>query len=370
MRETIKIILRPILGVALLAYILSAFDTVAPEICDITKPWLIGRPPYITSRAVEVAKSIMAFPSFFALVYQLEFFADASPYSDRLKRFFGMLLTPKLLLWALVTALYFAFAPSSALSFFFNAVDFAPPLTRAAVACLMLATAYCAAVLGLRKSLTATNANQKKGNEFVSVLLLCISLPMAVYVIVWMLMPIGYNWGIVLAEIWLLLVIMIALVSGIRILLSVGARRRLFKQLYAAAAENGFEVQMNGDKYRSLFRDTDGESFSVSMKDGTVHCKLLPTKRKYTLMMRTDGSYGRVYNISLPRVGVLCSWERMHKYGFEADGRKVLIISPCVSRVSGHYVNRIAELDNGDKVGEYTVYTAKGFVNALSRGCI
>ena len=56
------------------------------------------------------------------------------------------------------------------------------------------------------------------------------------------------------------------------------------------------------------------------------------------------------------------------RYDFEGRGKKVLIILPTPKRVIHAEGGRSLEI--GDKVGEYTVYTATAFLNALERDCL
>lgn len=370
MRNVLKCIRNAALGILLFLVISQWMNESIPAVYDITQPWNISRPPYITTFIVELSKSVIAVFVYMMTVYQIEFFDNATQYSGRLKSFFGMIATPKFLIWAVATAGYYVFISDECISFFVNALSVGTAVTRLIVACVMVLAAYAGMVLGLRKAATAEAKRERKGNMLLSLVLLAVASVTAAYVFVWLLLPALYLNGYALSNIWLFVLTVIIIFVLMRTALRCNARRRLFRQLYKAAAENGFTVEKVNEKYRSLFLDTEGESFSVTVDGKIIYCKLIPTAHSYSLMLRDDGSYGRVYNISLPRVGVLFSWERMHRHGFDADGKKVLLISPCVSGVNAHQVNRISELDNGDKVGEYSIYTAKGFINALGRRCI
>jgi hypothetical protein len=55
-------------------------------------------------------------------------------------------------------------------------------------------------------------------------------------------------------------------------------------------------------------------------------------------------------------------------FGYESKNRKILILSPTPKKILvslGGFQPR--EGDVGEKVGEYTVYNATGFLNALDR---
>ena len=54
-------------------------------------------------------------------------------------------------------------------------------------------------------------------------------------------------------------------------------------------------------------------------------------------------------------------------YTFEADGEKILLLNPTPRRVLKKSDKHTAEMDNGDKIGEYTVYTGNAFLRLIDR---
>ena len=57
-------------------------------------------------------------------------------------------------------------------------------------------------------------------------------------------------------------------------------------------------------------------------------------------------------------------------FGYESKYKKVLIIHPNSKFVCTVKNGGITELDNGDRVGDYYVYTAQSFLNNINRDSI
>lgn len=58
------------------------------------------------------------------------------------------------------------------------------------------------------------------------------------------------------------------------------------------------------------------------------------------------------------------------EYGFASEDQKILIINPVPKKLYRAENGKTTELDNGDVVDGYKVYTASGFIGALERGSI
>ena len=57
-------------------------------------------------------------------------------------------------------------------------------------------------------------------------------------------------------------------------------------------------------------------------------------------------------------------------YRFEADGEKVLILNPVPKKVLRKFQNTTREVDNGDRIGGYLVYTGNAFLRGLQADSI
>ena len=117
----------------------------------------------------------------------------------------------------------------------------------------------------------------------------------------------------------------------------------------------------------SILKDVEGYNFSVEQKSVKYDCKFLCGLNKNDPMFLTEkGEGSTVHAIRFRRVEL---FKRIttFKYDFESDGKKILIILPVPKKLFSS-MGRV--LDVGDKVGEYKIYTATGFLNALERDCL
>ena len=57
-------------------------------------------------------------------------------------------------------------------------------------------------------------------------------------------------------------------------------------------------------------------------------------------------------------------------YTFEAPGKKLLILNPPTKFVKISHQGTTKDADNGDRVGEYTIYSSGSFLRTLDRNAI
>jgi hypothetical protein len=166
------------------------------------------------------------------------------------------------------------------------------------------------------------------------------------------------------------------------------ARVKLIRKLKKICKERGYELFDLKRPYRSIFRDNEKYTFAVSIGKTTYYCRLIACinrGNKYTFS--DDGTLTRVKMIHMPKVVRMSSaggYVQMADYGtgddlelfgfsseidytFEADGEKILLLNPTPRRVRKLIDKRMSEMDNGDKIGEYTVYTGNAFLRYLDR---
>ena len=166
------------------------------------------------------------------------------------------------------------------------------------------------------------------------------------------------------------------------------ARVKLIRKLKKVCKERGYELFDLKRPYRSIFRDNEKYTFAVSIGKTTYYCRLIACinrGNKYTFS--DDGILTRVKMIHMPKVVRMSSaggYVQMADYGtgddlelfgfsseidytFEADGEKILLLNPTPRRVLKKNDKHTAEMDNGDKIGEYSVYTGNAFLRLIDR---
>ncbi|MBQ8212708.1 MAG: hypothetical protein IJZ80_01770, partial [Clostridia bacterium] len=166
------------------------------------------------------------------------------------------------------------------------------------------------------------------------------------------------------------------------------ARVKLIRKLKKICKERGYELFDLKRPYRSIFRDNEKYTFAVGIGKTTYYCRLIACvnrNNKYTFS--EDGTLMRAKMIHMPKGARMASaggyvqatdfgsGDELELFGFtseidytfEADGEKILLLNPTPRRVRKLIDKRMAEMDNGDKIGEYTVYTGNAFLRLIDR---
>ncbi len=139
-------------------------------------------------------------------------------------------------------------------------------------------------------------------------------------------------------------------------------RRKFLKRLKRMERDHLCEVTGINRPYRSVFALYDGESFRVKRNGKEYACKLVSALRKSRpMVIHENGVYELIRSKYIP------FGQRGYDFGFDADCQKVLILSPTPKLI---FDSRMRQLDNGDTVGGYKLYTGTAFLNALERDCI
>ncbi|MBR2020433.1 MAG: hypothetical protein IKA05_08560 [Clostridia bacterium] len=168
-------------------------------------------------------------------------------------------------------------------------------------------------------------------------------------------------------------------------------RGKFIRKLKRICLENGFELFDCRRPYRSIFRDTNGYCFGVTAHGKTYYCRLLASvKRGNQMILDENGTCTRVagllrtFQARMTSVGgyvqaempakdgerEILSYTTSIDYRFEADGEKLLILNPVPKKVLRKVQNTTREVDNGDRIGEYLVYTGNAFIRSLQADCI
>lgn len=155
-----------------------------------------------------------------------------------------------------------------------------------------------------------------------------------------------------------------------RLMRAILKRRSFLKQLRQTCREKEIPLSAIDLPYRSIFRITDCESFSVTINGKRYACKLISAIRANApMVLRTKGRGCFRRPFRLARV-TLFTRVTNFEYGFASEDQKILIINPVPKKIYWYENGKQSLLDNGDTVDGYKVYTATGFLGALDRDCI
>ena len=163
-------------------------------------------------------------------------------------------------------------------------------------------------------------------------------------------------------------------------------RFRFLRKLEKSARKNGYILSKIKRPYMSLFKDFDGESFSVTASGKTYLCKLICGLHYGNHIHFAEEGKGVIVNSlrlkiffhgrsGLGRIGwhngeELARIETHFSYAFDGEGKKVLIICPTPHSIYAIGQGQKKLLDVNDKVYGYTIMTGTGFINALERDAV
>ncbi len=149
-----------------------------------------------------------------------------------------------------------------------------------------------------------------------------------------------------------------------RTLRALRKRRSFLKRLDEVCAERGYTRSQVHKPYLSLFRFTEGESFTLSMGDKAYSCKLISARKKgVPLALSEDGTMSFIHTIRIRSI-VLHQYTTTYDFDYESPLPKILIINPVPKLVCHVYAGKLIELDNGSSIGGYKLFAATGFLRA------
>ena len=184
--------------------------------------------------------------------------------------------------------------------------------------------------------------------------------------------------------------IILGVAIGITYYFCIRSRFRFLWRLRRCCKKNGFKVIAKKHPYLSLIHDGGKYNIVLQANGKTYYCKILASVKKTNkIYLLPDGTCerARLLHIPAPRVirkGGFIQANTMDMnegreafrivstfdYRFEADGEKVLLFNPVPKFLYKKVEDGTSRpLDNGETVGEYTIYAANAFLRALERNC-
>ncbi len=197
--------------------------------------------------------------------------------------------------------------------------------------------------------------------------------------IVWLFVREGWYWFIPV----------LLILPGVYYGLAFRHRRRFMRDLRALCRAEGYELFDLKHPYLSIFRDGKSYTFGIRNAKKTYTCRILAgVRRSNNMYLSDDGKCVRSFGIHAPTARMARSgpFVQVHvrkddseelemfrvtstsNYTFEGEGEKVLIINPVPRKV---YIKNVGqrkhEVDNGDRINEYSIYTGNAFLRKLER---
>ena len=118
--------------------------------------------------------------------------------------------------------------------------------------------------------------------------------------------------------------------------------------------------------YLSLLFLPKGENIVLEKNGMHYSCKLIGALRKKIPVSILPGGYAQyIHTIYFRGGGVLYRRVKTVKFGYESEHKKILIMNPTPKTIQTERGGKTYPLDNGFAVGEYKIFTASAFLNAL-----
>lgn len=209
---------------------------------------------------------------------------------------------------------------------------------------------------------------------------------------------VGPAWSLV-KIVWMFLrefvfLILIALIVGLVVLRVVWKRLRFYTRLKRLCKQYGFRIRSHRGWFSSIILPGKSYQIAVEANGKTYYCRMIASYRRLNRMQFfSDGSFFSVFSMHMPTPAVAVTSrfamgavyiDRSHvdereifkikikgRYAFDCEekGRKILILNPVPRRVIlGTDTHK--EADNGDRIGEYSVYTGGAFIRALKNDAV
>ena len=161
------------------------------------------------------------------------------------------------------------------------------------------------------------------------------------------------------------LVLSVVAIFYIRALLK---RRSFVKKLKRYCFDNRLYLSKVNTPYRSVFTSKEGFDFTVEKNMISYDCKFIAGVLPNAPIILSDDGHGfRQISVRMFRTKLFQVMTQFD-FGYESKNRKILILLPTPKKFLlsiGGFQPRGGDV--GEKVGEYTVYNATGFLNALDR---
>lgn len=108
----------------------------------------------------------------------------------------------------------------------------------------------------------------------------------------------------------------------------------------------------------------------LSVDENEYSCSFITCKSKSDpVILDGDGKLFMIHALTFAGIK-LFQHTAKSEYAFYSDNSKILIVNPVSKFIYILKDGKLTELDNGDDVGEYKIFTGNSFINALNRNCL
>ncbi len=175
-----------------------------------------------------------------------------------------------------------------------------------------------------------------------------------------------YNFGTFVIIVFSIIVIPYIL----RMIRCVFMRFIFIRKLKKLCKRKKYRLSTIKSPFLSLFNKTKGESFNIQIGKRSYSCKLIASPRRYTpLYLRPNGTGVFVRTFHILKADAF-RFTKNIEFDYESKHKQILIINPISKKIYSNYNSLISEMDVGEIIGKYEIYSATSFLNALERDVI
>lgn len=161
-------------------------------------------------------------------------------------------------------------------------------------------------------------------------------------------------------------------------------RRKFIKKLRIFCKKNKFALENESNMIRSVFKDHEGANFVINARGKRYACKLITSKSKADPMYFTEN--GEIYVVKAKSLTFLAAPRGLgaaminnvnlskratvSSFAFESKYPKLIIVNPIPTKIFAGHPEHSMPIDVGSEVGEYKIFNASGFINAVDRDCV
>jgi hypothetical protein len=153
---------------------------------------------------------------------------------------------------------------------------------------------------------------------------------------------------------------------------AIRTRRTLVKRFEQVCRERGIEHTPVRHPIRSLWRPEEGTDITFTAGGITYDVKLLSCVNRRARAYFIPGNQMIVRRTLrfFRRDFELFHLDTTHSYTLSGDHKKLVVVCPVAAHMFLAEGGQTREIDTGDRMYSYTIYTSTGFVNALDRDCL
>ena len=275
-------------------------------------------------------------------------------------------LLPLNLTYAPVSNLLFAAVESSALCKLFTLL--------VALPLLFLLTAF--AQVSVRKEFVREENKQEKDADLIhtvkSIIVVVMVFLCAAFIIPWFLPGLVTLWnlfgGMLFLWLPLIIIVVVGAIFAYSYIRAIIKCKKFMKSLSEICKCDGYSTSTL-PKPCSIMRKASVEiDFSVVSPKATYDCKIISGAFRNSPIVFSDKGNGlrqitfRAFRAEL--FHIMTKFE----YGFESENKKILIVLPMPRNIYASVAGSPPRhADNGERIGEYTLYSASAFLNMLDR---